>query len=143
MTARNAAYWTMTILIALAMLGGVLAYVSRVDAVVEGVTALGYPAYFITMLGVCKIAAALTVLAPRLPRLKEWAYAGITFNLLAAAISHMELGDPAMKTIVPLIIMSIGLASWALRPASRRLGLALFEPPIATAEHRQIATANM
>lgn len=143
MTARNAAYWTMTILIALSMLGGGIAYVSRLDAVVEGVTALGYPTYFITMLGIGKIAAALTVLVPRLPRLKEWAYAGITFNLLAAAISHMAMGDPAVKAIVPLIIMSIGLASWALRPASRRLGPALFEPATATADHRQIATANM
>jgi hypothetical protein len=143
MTTRNAAYWTMTILIALAMLGGGIAYVSRLDAVVEGVTALGYPTYFITMLGICKILAAVTVLAPGLPRLKEWAYAGITFNLLAAAVSHMVMGDPAIKAIVPLIIMSIGLASWALRPASRRLGPALFEPATATADHRQIATANM
>ncbi|MDB5347436.1 MAG: hypothetical protein JWP89_5813 [Schlesneria sp.] len=143
MTTRNAAYWTMTILIALAMLGGGTAYVSRLDAVVEGVTALGYPTYFITMLGIGKISAALTVLAPRLPRLKEWAYAGITFNLLAAAISHAVRGDPAVKAIVPLIIMSIGLASWALRPASRRLGPALFEPATASADRQQIATANM
>ncbi len=143
MTTRNAAYWTMTILIAFAMLAGGIAYVSRLDAVVEGVTALGYPTYFITMLGIAKISAGLTVLAPRLPRLKEWAYAGITFNLLAATISHVVMGDPAVKAIVPLIIMSIGLASWALRPANRRLGPALFEPAVATADHRQIAAANM
>jgi uncharacterized membrane protein YphA (DoxX/SURF4 family) len=143
MTTRNSAYWTMTILIALAMVSGGIAYVSRVDTVVEGVTALGYPTYFITMLGIGKISAGLTVLAPRLPRLKEWAYAGITFNLLAAAISHAVMGDPPVKAIVPLIIMSIGLASWALRPASRRLGPDPFEPATATADHRQVATANM
>jgi len=78
------------------------------------------------------VLGGLAILAPRLPRLKEWAYAGIAFDLIGAAISHAAMGDPAAKVIVPLVILGIAAASWALRPASRRLGAATGEPAPAT-----------
>ena len=61
------------------------------------------------------------MLAPRLPRLKEWAYAGFAFDLSGAAVSHLVSADGIDKVVVPLFLLAIGLASWALRPASRRL----------------------
>jgi len=121
MNARLATYWTATILISLAMLSGGVAYLCRVDEVVRGVAALGYPSYFVPMLGACKVLGALVLLAPRLPRLKEWAYAGIVINLAAAVVSHAALGDPAGKLIAPAVLLGITVISWALRPSSRYL----------------------
>jgi hypothetical protein len=89
---------------------------------VQGVTALGYPVYFLTILGFWKAMGGLAILAPRLPLLKEWAYAGIAFDFTGAAWSHVAVGDPAPKAIVPLVLLLIAVASWALRPPSRRLG---------------------
>ena len=122
MSARSAGYWTATTLTALAFLSGGAAYLSGVDEPVRGMAALGYPAYFVTLLGIWKLLGGLAILAPRLPRLKEWAYAGIAFDLTGAAVSHVAMGHPAAKVIVPLVVLGIAAASWALRPASRRLG---------------------
>jgi len=122
MNARAAGYWTTTTLVALAFLTGGAAYLARADEPVRGMAALGYPAYFVTILGAWKLLGGLALLAPRLPRLKEWAYAGIAFDLTGAAFSHAAVGHPAAKAIAPLVILGIAAGSWALRPASRRLG---------------------
>ena len=137
MNARNIGYWTTTALIALAMLSGSAAYFAGVEGPVQGMAALGYPAYFVTLLSIWKLLGGLAILAPRLPRLKEWAYAGIVFDLTGAAYSHAAVGDPAAKVIAPLVLLGIAAASWALRPASRRLGAATGEP--ARAEARGFA----
>jgi uncharacterized membrane protein YphA (DoxX/SURF4 family) len=81
--------------------------------------ALGYPLYFLTILGTWKVLGAAALLAPRLPRLKEWAYAGIFFDLTGAAISHAFSGDPAGKVATPLVFLLLAGASWALRPPAR------------------------
>ena len=70
----------------------------------------------------------LAVLSPRLPRLKEWAYAGMIFDLTGASASHAALGDPTDKIVAPIIILAIVAASWALRPESRRLGDGMGRP---------------
>jgi uncharacterized membrane protein YphA (DoxX/SURF4 family) len=132
MNTRNAIYWTTTTLIALAFLSGGAAYLLRVDQPVRGMAALGYPAYFITILGFWKVLGGLAILAPRLPRLKEWAYAGIAFDLIGASFSHAAVGEPAAKVIVPLVLLGITAASWALRPASRVLGTLKGEPAAAS-----------
>jgi len=124
MNVRSAVYWTTTILTALAFLSGGAAYLLRVDEAVGGVAELGYPPYFVTILGIWKVLGGLAILLPRLPRLKEWAYAGIAFDLTGAAFSHAAMGHPVGKAIVPLVILGIAAASWALRPESRRLGSA-------------------
>ena len=85
-------------------------------------------AYFVSILGVWKVLGGVAVLAPRLPRLKEWAYAGMLFDLTGAAASHAALGDPAGKIVAPLIISGIVTASWALRPESRKLRGASGDP---------------
>ncbi len=84
-------------------------------------TLLGYPAYFVIILGVWKVLGGIAVLVPGVPRLKEWAYAGMFFDLTGAAASHAAVGDPAAKIATPLILVVIVAASWALRPESRKL----------------------
>ncbi len=124
MSPRIAAYWTTTTLISLAFLSGGAAYLLRAETPLQGMAELGYPAYFVTILGGWKLAGGLTILMPRLPLLKEWAYAGIAFDLSGAAFSQLASGQQAIKVIVPLLFLGLAGASWGLRPASRRLGAA-------------------
>jgi hypothetical protein len=121
MNARIIAYWTATLLIALALLSGGIASVVRAEPNVRGMAELGYPAYLLLVLGVWKLLGVLVLLAPRLALLKEWAYAGIAFDLSGAAFSHAAIGHPAAKVAVPLVLLAIAFCSWALRPAGRRL----------------------
>jgi len=83
---------------------------------------LGYPDYFARILGAWKVLGVLALLAPALPRLKEWAYAGFFFNLTGAALSHLAVGDGIEGAAAPLVLLAIGLLSWATAPASRQLG---------------------
>jgi uncharacterized membrane protein YphA (DoxX/SURF4 family) len=119
--AKTIAYWVTTALTALVFLGGGVADVLQPADLVKGMTDLGYPTYVTTILGVWKILGGFAVLAPRLPRLKEWAYAGMIFDLIGASASHAAVGDPAGKVATPLIILGIVMASWVLRPESRTL----------------------
>lgn len=119
--------WAATGLVALAIgMGGVMDLMAPPE-MVEGMAHLGYPAYFLIILGLYKVAGAITILLPRTPLLKEWAYAGIAFDLTGAAASHAFSGDTIDKVITPLVILAIMAASWALRPASRRLAISTEE----------------
>ena len=122
---RTIAYWTTTAVIALFFIGGGAADVAQPPDVVKLITHLGYPTYFATLIGVWKVLGGIAVIAPRLPRLKEWAYAGIFFDLTGAAVSHVSVGDGAFDVAIPLALSVVLVASWALRPASRRLGVVL------------------
>src|SRR5258708_23242430 len=78
---------------------------------------LGYPAYLLTILGVAKILGASAILVSRGPsRIAEWAYAGMAFDLIGAAVSHAATGDGPSRTAAPLVILLLVAASWALRP---------------------------
>lgn len=101
--------------------GSGLGNLTRSPQVVEALAALGYPAYFPTILGFWKVAAAAAILAPGLPRLKEWAYAGVFFAMSGAVASHLLAGDPASKAVAPVVILGVVGASWGLRPESRKL----------------------
>jgi uncharacterized membrane protein YphA (DoxX/SURF4 family) len=82
---------------------------------------LGYPAYFMTIIGVWYTLGALAVLAPRFPRLKEWAYAGLVFIYSGAIASHLAVVDPPVTLVGPIIFTALVAASWALRPLARRV----------------------
>lgn len=122
--ARTIGYWVTTGLFGVAFAAGAVGDLSGSPPILETLAHLGYPPYIATILGVWKVLALLALLAPRFPRLKEWAYAGILFDLTGAAASHAAMGDPAGKVIVPLVILALPLASWALRPESRKLASA-------------------
>lgn len=122
------AYWTTTAIVALALLPGGVAQLLHQRDTVAGIVLLGYPAYFATILGFWKVLGGATLLAPRLPRLKEWAYAGAVFDLTGAAASHAACGDfgaYGFHLAVPLLLAGVAAVSWALRPASRRADVPL------------------
>jgi len=119
--AHPALYWTATLLTAIAFaVPGVLNLI-HAPHMAEDMAHLGYPPYFLTIFGAWKVLGAIAVLLPRSPRLKEWAYAGMIFDLTGAAASRAALGDRAVMILVPLLIAGVVTASWALRPAARRL----------------------
>jgi hypothetical protein len=88
---------------------------------VDGMTALGYPLHFIVLLGVWKVLGALTLLAPRLRLVKEWAYAGIFIDLSGAVVAAAANESGAFHIVAPLVLIGFLAGSWALRPDSRRL----------------------
>ena len=123
MEKRLLGYWVATALFCLAMTAGGTMNLMRAEMQKEAMDALGYPEYLMTILGVAKILGVIALLIPKMPLLKEWAYAGFTFDLLGAAASHAFIGDPIAEMIVPLVILGIAGASYCLRPSARRLQL--------------------
>jgi len=121
MKTRTIGYWATTGLVAFAFAAGGAFDVSGAPAVTATMAHLGYPAFFAALLGTWKLLGAAAVLAPRMPRVKEWAYAGMFFDLSSAAISHAAAGDEVAKVITPIILLGLVVASWALRPESRML----------------------
>lgn len=107
MKKEKAIYWTATIFIFL--LEGVMpALTSQTELAKEGIRHLGYPVYFGNALVVCKIIGAIALVLPQLPkRLKEWAYAGFTFDFIFAAISHGAVDGFTGQTFFPLIVLGI------------------------------------
>jgi hypothetical protein len=121
MNARHISYWLTTGIFCVMLGFSGLGHTLRAEFLVESMTALGYPVYFMTIIGLFKLAGVVTLLAPRLPLLKEWAYAGFAFNLIGATASHAFAGDPLSHAVRPAIILGVGVASYPLRPTSRRL----------------------
>lgn len=118
---RTTGYWIATGLFCLAFVGGGFMHLIRAEQVAEGMRTLGYPAYMMTILGVAKLLGVAAVLAPGRPVLKEWAYAGFTFDLLGALASHAFMGDAFTEIAPPLVLLGVCAASYWLRPDSRRL----------------------
>jgi hypothetical protein len=142
MKMRIVAYWVTTALVALAFAFGGVMDALRTPEALAVMTHLGYPGYFAVIIGVWKVLGAAAILAPRLPLLKEWAYAGIVFDLTGAAASHAAVGDPASSVIMPIVGIGLVAASWALRPPSRRLpGTQLGAPAPSTSRPVENASA--
>lgn len=91
-------YWVATGVTCLVMGGGGIGDLLRVEDLQATMENLGYPMYLLTILGVAKLLGVITVLAPGFTRLKEWAYAGFTFDLLGAFLSHLAVKDPIKDT---------------------------------------------
>jgi hypothetical protein len=125
--AKTIAYWTTTILIAFFIGGGGVAQMFQFHANPHGVVpVLGYPEYFFAILGFWKVLGAIAILVPRCPLLKEWAYAGIFFDLTGAVASVVAVGGYgayAFHVLAPLILTGLTVASWSLRPQSRTIGV--------------------
>jgi uncharacterized membrane protein YphA (DoxX/SURF4 family) len=120
-TFQSTAYWLSTILGPASFLRGGYLGVTRDPQMLTTLHHLGYPDYFATISGAWKILGALVLVAPGLPRLKEWAYAGFFFELTAAAVSRAFVGDGLEDILAPLAFLVLVAGSWALRPPSRRL----------------------
>ena len=112
-------YWTATGLIALILISGGLWLLSTSQFMVDG-----FPPYFWKILAVWKIVGGLVILIPRFPIAKEWAYAGAVFNMTGATAARVSMSDSTAHILVPLLLCGVAIASWRLRPASRRLNRA-------------------
>jgi hypothetical protein len=114
-------YWIITAILSFCIFFGGLAQAMQAKGVVEGFKPLGYPRYFISIIGVWKVLGIIAILIPRFPLLKEWAYAGIFFAMTGAVISHIASDDIHPQIIAPFVLAVFTVLSWYLRPANRRI----------------------
>ncbi len=121
---RSAGYWLATVLVVAELgLGGVWD-ITRIPSVRPVVAQLGYPSYFLVLLGSWKVLGAVALLVPRRALLKEWAYAGACFTYTGAIASHLATGYALGEVGVLALLTALTVLSWALRPPSRRTSTA-------------------
>lgn len=122
MTKRNRIiYWIATLWLSLGMLSTGIVQLLKLKEEADMFTHLGYPLYFLTLLGIWKILGVVAVLIPKFPLLKEWAYAGFFFAMTGAVYSHFAVGDAAKEFFGPSLLIVLTVASWYFRPAARRM----------------------
>lgn len=113
-------YWIVTLWLALGMTSTAIVQVFHLKTKVDYVTHLGYPVYFITLLGIWKFLGVIAVLLPKFPLLKEWAYAGFFFTMLGAIYSHL-VTNSANELFGSSLLLVLTFLSWYFRPADRKL----------------------
>jgi hypothetical protein len=121
MTKRNKIiYWISTIWLALGMTSTGIVQLIKMKEEVDMMIHLGYPLYFLTILGSWKMLGVIAVLIPKFPLLKEWAYAGFFFAMSGAVLSHLASGDGAKEFFGPILLLILTVVSWYFRPADRK-----------------------
>ena len=123
MTKKNKTiYWVATVFLAFGMLAQGFAQISHTDGYVEMIVArLGYPSYFLNIIGVWKILGVIAILVPGFKLLKEWAYAGFFFVMSGAILSHIASDDPIYSSFPALFLLIVIAVSWHFRPADRKI----------------------
>jgi hypothetical protein len=117
-------YWITTLWLCFGMLSSGIVQLFRVEGAHEFIiTNLGYPDYFLNILGVWKFLGVVAVLAPGFGLVKEWAYAGFFFVAMGVIWSHVAVGNSFGDVFPGILLMALTVASWTLRPASRRLAV--------------------
>lgn len=119
--ANNIIYWIATIFLSFGMLAGGVQQLFQIGGYNEIITQLGYPLYFLSILGTWKILGVIVILIPKATLLKEWAYAGFFFSMSGAAISHMAIGQPYAEALPAVILLCVTITSWYFRPNSRKI----------------------
>jgi len=114
-------YWIVTILLSFCLFSGGLAQALQVKGVVDGFKPLGYPIYFISIIGVWKVLGIIAILIPGFKLLKEWAYAGLFFTMTGAVISHIAANDIHAQIVAPIVLAIFIVLSWYLRPDNRKI----------------------
>ena len=114
-------YWVATLWLSLGMVSTGVVQLLRFDEGVAMFDHLGYPLYLATILGVWKLLGVVTILIPRFPLVKEWAYAGFFFAMSGAVVSHAANGDSAKDFFGPVLLIVLTIVSWYFRPADRKL----------------------
>lgn len=122
MTKRNKImYWVATLWLSLGMVSTGIVQLIPMEEEVQKMSALGYPAYFLTLVGAWKLAGTAAILIPRFPLLKEWAYAGFFFLMSGALFTHLMSGSHAAEYFGPGLLLILTVTSWYLRPESRKI----------------------
>ena len=118
-------YWVATVWLALGMTSTAIVQLIKMEEEVNKTSlGLGYPGYFLTIIGVWKLLGVVVVLTPKLPLLKEWAYAGFFFTMSGAIVSHLNVGDNATELFGPTLLLILTVVSWYFRPADRKFSYA-------------------
>src|SRR6476661_5726680 len=114
-------YWIATAWLALGMLSTAIVQLMKMKDEVEKTShTLGYPIYFLTIIGIWKVLGVIALLIPKYPLLKEWAYAGFFFLMSGAVLSHLAVHDNARELFGPSLLIVSTIVSWLFRPADRR-----------------------
>jgi hypothetical protein len=113
-------YWIATIWLALGMTATGIVQLLNMKEEADKMAFLGYPLYFLTLLGIWKMLGVVTVLIPKFPLLKEWAYAGFFFAMSGAVFSHFASGSAAKELFGPILLLVLTVVSWYFRPADRK-----------------------
>lgn len=114
-------YWIATIWLALGMVSTGIVQLTKMKEEADKITQLGYPIYLLTILAIWKILGVITVLIPKFPVLKEWAYAGFFFAMSGAVFSHLASGNDAKELFGPMLLLILTGVSWHFRPADRKI----------------------
>src|SRR5580704_12839769 len=114
-------YWIITGILSFCIFTGGLFQALQLPGVIKGFKPLGYPTYFISIIGIWKVLGIVAILVPGFKLLKEWAYAGIFFTMTGAVISHIASNDIKAQIIAPILFSVFTVLSWYLRPADRKI----------------------
>jgi uncharacterized membrane protein YphA (DoxX/SURF4 family) len=117
-------YWIATIWLSLGMMSTGIVQLITMKEEVQYMLDMGYPAYFLTIIGAWKMLGVIAILIPRFPLLKEWAYAGFFFIASGALLSHIAVCNPAVELFGPSLLLVLTIISWYFRPANRKINLA-------------------
>jgi hypothetical protein len=121
MTKRNKIiYWIATLWLALGMTATGIVQLIPMKEEAEMIQLLGYPLYFLTLLGVWKLLGVIAILIPKFGLLKEWAYAGFFFAMSGAVVSHLAIKDEASTLFGPVLLIVLTVVSWYFRPENRK-----------------------
>lgn len=121
MKKTNITYWILTGLFAFFMLGSAIPDILIIPEAVQGFREMGYPAYLIPFLGWAKLLGVVAILVPGYPRLREWAYAGLFFDLLGATYSVFSIGKPVSGWSPMLVIIAVGIGSYVFYHKKRKM----------------------
>lgn len=115
-------YWIATIWLSLGMVSTGIVQIIKMEEEIDLITnKLGYPVYFLTLLGVWKLLGVIAILAPGFRLLKEWAYAGFFLAMSGAVFSHAATGSEAVEYFGPVLLIALTVVSWYFRPAHRKV----------------------
>ncbi len=114
-------YWVATLWLALGMVSTGIVQIIHMKEEVDRMAALGYPAYFLTIIGMWKMLGVVAVLLPKFPLVKEWAYAGFFFLMSGAILTHLSVGSAAADYFGPTLLLVLTSVSWYYRPNEKRL----------------------
>ncbi len=114
-------YWVATIWLSLGLLTSAIVQLIPMQEEVERMSALGYPNYFQTIIGIWKLLGVVAILVPKFPLIKEWAYAGFFFLLTGAIVTHFAVGDGVSEYFGPTLLLVLTILSWYFRPSDRKI----------------------
>ena len=134
----NIIYWTFTILFCLLMFGSAIPDLLSMQLAVDGFAKIGYPAYLVPFLGFAKMLGVLALLIPGYPRIREWAYAGLTFDLIGATYSIAASGEAVSNWAG--MALPLALAAGSYISYHRREQLRKANPQVTSNTQQSIAS---